>query len=112
METKALWNRVKKLIKAHKMTQKQFAKCINIPSGSFEGLIYHDREPILSLAIDMSKALGVTVEYLATGTDREIKNKRFKELADMQAAEQILKLSSQINKKAEKIKGKPKPNSA
>jgi len=47
METKALWNRVKKLIKAHKMTQKQFAKCINIPSGSFEGLIYHDREPIL-----------------------------------------------------------------
>ena len=109
MTTKVLWNRVKKLIKAHKMTQKQFAEYINIPSGTFEGMMYHNREPVVSLALDMAKVLGVTVEYLATGSDKEIKNRRIKELSDRQSASQISRLSLQINKEAEKIISKPNP---
>ena len=103
MTTKDFWNRVKKLIKAHKMTQKQFAERIDIPAGTFHGLMYHNRMPVLDLALDIAKVLGVSVEYLANGSDREIANKRLKELSDRQSASQIIKLISQITKEAEKI---------
>ena len=55
------------------------------------------------VALSMATALGVSVEYLATGKDREVKDKRLKELADRQAAVRISKLSMQIQKEAEKI---------
>jgi len=113
MTTEAFWARVKKLIKAHKMTQKQFAQHINISSGTFEGMIYHNRMPILSLALDIASALGnrryiVTVEYLANGKDQETAKRRHKELSDRQSAIQISKLAAQIQKETEKIQGKPK----
>ena len=112
MTTMAFWDRVKKLIKAHKITQKQFAEYINMPSGTFEGLMYHNREPIVSLALDIATALGVTVEYLVNGNDRDIKDKRLKELADRETAVRISKLSVQIQKETEKITNKPKTRSS
>jgi len=112
MTTKAFWVRVKKLIKEHKITQKQFAEYLNIPLGSLQGMMHHDRMPVVALAIDMATLLGVTVEYLANGKDRDVIDKRRKELADKQSANQILKLAVQIQKEAEKIQSKPKSRTA
>ena len=103
MTTKVFWSRVKKLIKSHKMTHKQFAEYIDIPLRSFEGMIYHNRIPVLTLALDMATALGVSVEYLANGEDRDLKNKRLKELENRETAVRISKLSMQIHKESEKI---------
>ena len=106
MTTKDFWNRVKKLIKAHNMTQKQFTEYIGIPLDSFKSMVYNNREPVFSLAVDMAKALGVTVDYLSTGNDRELKNLRLKELENRQAASKLLKLAKEMQKEAEKIIGK------
>ncbi|MDR2965364.1 MAG: helix-turn-helix domain-containing protein [Treponema sp.] len=106
MTIKAFWNRVKKLIKAHKITQSQFAQYINIPLGSLQGMMHHNREPILSLALDMAKTLGVTIEYLATGSDKEVKNQRLKQLADKQAAIKISTLATEIQEAAKRINSK------
>jgi len=108
MTTKAFWNRVKKLIKAHKITQKQFAEYLNIPLGSLQGMIHHERMPVLDFALDMATVLGVSVEYLANGKDKEAADRRRKELADRQSAIQISKLTAQIQKEAEKIQSKSK----
>ena len=96
MTAKEFWGRVKKLIKAHNLTQEQFAKHIHYPIGTLKGSIHFDRYPILPLAIDIATALGVSVEYLATGKDHETKDKRLKELANKQAALKISELALQI----------------
>ena len=100
------WNRVKKLLKDHKMTQKIFAEYINIPLSTFQGMIHYERLPVLDLALSIAKTLGVTVEYLAEGNDHEILSKRQKILADKQSISVISKLSFQIIKETEKILNK------
>ena len=102
MTAKEFWGRVKKLIKAHNLTQEQFAKHIDCPIGTLKGSMHFDRYPILPFAIDIATALGVSVEYLATGKDREIKDKRLKELSNRQAAVKISELASQIYNENEK----------
>ena len=104
MTPKVFWNRVKKLLKDHKMTQKEFAEYINIPLSTFQGMIHYERLPVLDLALNIAKVLGVTVEYLANGNDREMVNKRLKTLADRQSVSVISKLSFQIIKETEKIR--------
>ena len=108
MKTKAFWNRVKKLIKSHNLSQRQFAEKIGIPLGSLEGMIYHNREPVLSLAVNIAGALGVTIEFLANGRDREIVNKRLYELAVRETTARISKLSLQIQKETKRITGHAK----
>ena len=103
MNTKAFWNRVKKLIKSYKLSQRQFAEKIGIPLGSLEGMIYHNREPVLSLAISMADALGVTIDYLAKRKDREIVEKRLYEIAVKETTARISKLSLQIQKETKRI---------
>ena len=104
---KEFWDRVKKLIKAHNLTQEQFAKHINCSIGTLKGSIHSKRYPNLPLAINIAAALGVSVEYLAIGSDRENKDKHLKELAGRQAAAKISKLALQIHEESEKIYKEP-----
>ena len=106
MTTKAFWNRVKKMIKAHNMTQKEFAQQLDMPLSTFQGMMHHNRVPVLDIALDMAKILGVTVEYLAYGKDTEITSMRLKELSNEQSATAITKLATQIQKESAKIQNK------
>ena len=98
------WTRVKQLIKAAGMNQEKFAAYIDIPLGTFQGWIHHNRLPEAKTACDIASALGVTVEYLVRGKDRDLANIRLRELAARKAAERIEKLLRQIEREIKLIK--------
>ena len=74
------WKRVRVLIKAHRITQKEFAAYINIPLSTFRSWMHYSRVPDFITAFDIAIALGVSLEYLAKGkeddTTEEEKKKR------------------------------------
>ena len=72
MEKDNFWGRVKPLIKAHKMTQKQFAEYLGVPVHTLYGWIKYDRIPDTSTAYNMAVVLGVTLNYLLGGREAEI----------------------------------------
>ena len=98
------WERVKPLIKAHKMTQRQFAEHIGVSLNTFNGWIKHNRIPDTETAYDMAVVLGVTLNYLLGGREAEIAEWRLKELAARKAAGRILKLADQIQKEVSKLR--------
>ena len=104
MNNDTFWGRVKPLIKAHKMTQRQFAEHIGVSVNTFSGWIRHKRIPDTSTAYDMAVVLGVTLNYLLGGREAEIADWRLKELAARNAAGKILKLVAQIEKETRKLR--------
>ncbi|MCL1817801.1 MAG: helix-turn-helix domain-containing protein [Spirochaetaceae bacterium] len=68
-ENVLFWERVKRLLAAHKTTQKEFAAYIDVPLGTLEGWLHHKRIPRASLSCRIAEALGVSVEYLYRGKD-------------------------------------------
>ena len=105
----SFWSRVKKLLKAGKITQAQLARQIGISVSTLEGWIFYDRIPILYNALKIAGVLGVTVEFLAYGRDRTIAGKRSKEPASRhtrQAALRISDLARQIQNVADGINNK------
>jgi len=98
------WDRVKKLVKAHKITYAEFAKYIGISHNTFKGWISNNRIPDAYTTFDISTALGVTVEYLVTGTDGRASKNREKEAFERKtAAAEILKMALRIGKNARLI---------
>ena len=85
------WKRTKPLIKAHKMTQKQFAEHMGISFHTFRGWIQHNRIPDLASAYDMALVLGVTLDYLVSGKDRDFAARRLKEIELRRAAARAIK---------------------
>ena len=69
MNTLLFWNRVKILIRAHKLNQRQFARHIGVNPSTFCGWIYNNRIPDIETALQMAAALGVGLEYLVFGAD-------------------------------------------
>ena len=65
----SFWSRVKRQLKAHKITQVQFAKYVGMSPGTLRGWIHYNRIPDAATACDIADALGVTVEYLVKGVD-------------------------------------------
>ena len=104
MENNTFWGRVKPLLKAHKMTQKQFAEYMGISVNTLSGWIRHDRVPDTSTAYEMAVVLGVTLNYLLGGREAEIANWRFKELAAREAAARILELAGKIQEEVNKLR--------
>ena len=97
------WNRTRRLIKKAGMTQSQFAAYIEVPPGTFAGGIYHNRLPDAETACDIGTALGVSVEYLVYGKDRNNTKTRLRELAARKAAARIEILCDKIRKEARGI---------
>ena len=104
MNNETFWERVKPLIKAHKMTQKQFAEYMGISVHTLSGWIRHKRIPDTSTAYDMAVVLGVTLNYLLGGREAEIADWRLKELSARSAAAHILELAAQIQKETSKLR--------
>jgi len=104
MDNNTFWERVKPLIKAHKMTRKQFAEYIGVSPNTFNGWIKYSRIPDTSTAYDMAIVLGVTLNYLLGGREAEIADWRRKELAARKAAARILKLAAQVQEEARKLR--------
>ena len=98
------WGRAKPLIKAHKMTQKQFAEYMGISINTLEGWIKYDRVPETTMAYSIAVTLGVTLNYLLGGKERDIATARLKELEARNAAARIAELSRQIMKEAQKLR--------
>jgi transcriptional regulator with XRE-family HTH domain len=104
MEKSSFWTRVKRLVKAHKITQEKFATYIGVAVSTLKGWIHFNRIPDAVTACDIAKSLGVTVEYLVRengGKDTEKHTQRLSERKE--AAARIKKLALQIGKEAGRI---------
>ena len=73
--------------------------------GTFAGWIYHNRLPNAETACDIGTALGVSVEYLVYGRDRNNTRTRLRELAARKAAARIEILSERIQKETRGMQG-------
>jgi len=120
------WVRVKTLIKAHNLTQKQFAEKLGFSQHTVRGWIYHNRVPELSAAYTIvyaqaalarriqtislrsttegSHTLGVSLEYLLGGKDRKITELRLRELELRKAAGRILKNMDKMQKELKRMR--------
>ena len=98
------WVRVKTLIKAHNLTQKQFAEKLGFSQHTVRGWIYHNRVPELSAAYTIAYTLGVSLEYLLGGKDRKITELRLRELELRKAAGRILKNMDKMQKELKQMR--------
>ena len=71
MDTASFWNRVKVLIKAHNIGQKEFAAHIGIPLNTLKGWIHYNRIPDVQTAYAIAAALGVSLNYLVFGKEHD-----------------------------------------
>ena len=68
MDVKDFWERVSNEIKALKLSRRKFAESINIPYNTFKSWLYYDRSVEVGTAYEIASALGVSLEYLITGS--------------------------------------------
>ena len=100
-ELHPFWERAKKLIKAHKITQEKFAAYVGINFSTFRNWICYGITPDLYSAYDIAVALGVSMEYLVTGNDgKAMQNREEEILKRKDAAKNIKKMAIQIEKDA------------
>jgi transcriptional regulator with XRE-family HTH domain len=104
MAVNTFWGRVKPLVKAHQFTQKQFADYLGVPIRTLEGWIHYSRIPDTRVIYDIAAALGVTIDYLMTGKDRNIAEKRRQELTARIAAARIAELTAEIQRKVKLLR--------
>ena len=95
------WERVKSLIRAHKISQEKFAFYVNINFSTFRNWMCYGVIPDAVSACDIADSLGVSVEYLVRGTEGKAMENREKEcLARKIAAQDIKKMAMKIEKNA------------
>jgi len=100
-EIDPFWERAKKLIRAHKITQNEFSAYIGVNYATFKCWLYFNRIPDAYTCCDIAEALGVSVEYLVRGKDGKAMEDREKDaLVRKTAAAQIKKMSGIIRKNA------------
>ena len=96
MDKNNFWGRVKPLIKAHNMTQEQFAKRLGLSIHTVRNWIYYNRVPDLAAAHGIAYTLGVTLDYLLGGKDNEMTELRLREIESRKAADRIYDMTMQI----------------
>ena len=95
----AFWERTKKLIRAHNISQKDLAAHIGISYSSFRYCLCYGSYPDVKTAHDISVALGVSIEYLLTGVDDRAMRIREKETFKRKTtAAGIIKMGRKIGK--------------
>jgi transcriptional regulator with XRE-family HTH domain len=65
------WGRVKQLIKKKNTTQAKVAEACGVPLETFHGWIYKGIYPTVLGAYYLSRVLGVSIDYLVAGKDKE-----------------------------------------
>ena len=78
------------------MTQEQFAKRLGFSPHTVRNWIYHNRVPELSAAYVVAFTLGVTLEYLLGGKDKEMAELRLREIESRKTAGRILKMIERV----------------
>ena len=71
MNTEMFWNRVKACIKERGLTQKEFAKSCRFTYGTFRNWISNNVSIPLLYASTISKCLGVSLDYLINGKEKD-----------------------------------------
>ena len=71
---KDFWDRVKYLLKKKKITQSMAAISCGVKLRTFQSWIQRDYYPSVLGGHSLARLLGVTVEFLVTGKDSEVKN--------------------------------------
>jgi len=66
------WNRVKKILRAHKISQIKFAANLGIHYSTLKYWICYGLLPEIETAFSIADALGVSIDYLVRGTDDKI----------------------------------------
>lgn len=64
------WNHVKEELDYKGMSQKELASITKISYNTFQSWITKDRLPDAADSVKIAKVLGVSVEYLVTGTEK------------------------------------------
>ena len=67
IDTNSFWNRVKDLIKIRAKTQSATAKACGIPYDTLRGWMYKKIFPPLEDAYNLSRYLGVSIEFILNG---------------------------------------------
>jgi transcriptional regulator with XRE-family HTH domain len=73
MNETEFWNRVKGLLKKRNTTQREFTRACGIAYGTFCGWIYRNIYPTIFEGYVIARVLGVSVEYLMSGRDKQSK---------------------------------------
>jgi len=95
------WERAKKLIRAHKISQEKFAAYIGISFGTLKNWLCYGIMPDAETAYNIAVALGVSMEYLIKGIDGSAGQQREQEaLTRKIAASDIKKMAHEIEKNA------------
>ena len=66
-----MWERVKRLLKNNKLTQSMAAEACGVKLTTFQSWIRKDYYPTILSGYELARFLGVSVEYLVTGNERE-----------------------------------------
>jgi DNA-binding XRE family transcriptional regulator len=82
MSTLKFWDRVKSAIKKKGLTQQTVAEACGLSPGTFKGWMAKGILPTVVDAYFIARFLGVTVEYLVTGTERKA-NKQIKKVRSL-----------------------------
>ena len=89
-------------MKAHKITQKNFALYVGVPYGTYKDWLCYGVYPDAYTMCNIADALGVSVEYLVRGADGRAAERREREvLKRKNAAVMIKKYTKGIEKHAE-----------
>ena len=91
MDVRKFWKRVCDEIKIRKMSRKKFAENINVPYNTFKSWLYYERSVEVGTAHDIATALGVSLDYLITGTDVKGKKPRIERIEDRKTAKAEMK---------------------
>lgn len=83
MDEKEFWKRVNKRIKELNITQEALCKDLGINLGTLRQQITHSRYPSVDIAFRFAQALGVSVEYLVTGTESDKKSELIDEIKSL-----------------------------
>ena len=82
MDAVSFWNRVKQLIKSNNTTQRGLSETIGLSARTLEIKIGRKSAPDVFEAYKIAQALGVSVEYLVTGSDTNPAEQELKELKE------------------------------
>ena len=95
------WNRAKKHIRAHKISQKNFAEYIGVNYNTLKFWMCYGYYPDVKTTYDIATALGVSIEFLLTGEEgKAMKIREHETLARKTAAANIKKMALRIEKNA------------
>jgi len=104
MNVDDFWKRIRAQLKAQKISQKQFAEYIAVPYSTFNSWLYYGRSIEVGTAYSIATALGVSMEYLVTGTEGKNEEKRMKQIAMRKnAGAELKKLIGKLQEEVVKL---------